>query len=167
MCRFDEARVCIVSEWLIPVLAEMVLKYDGCPKKQTLEFECDEGYECVFTSSCACTTEKRDRRFLFTKDTAVTTETSHPLFVFKKDATRFEFNGETRPVRVACGDESLEVDKGSRIDYKFIGDVVSFSYSYWTPAYNGNTDKAGWLYHSTFETIDLYDVMQVIRDTKP
>jgi hypothetical protein len=155
MCRFDETRDPLVVEWLqdyglAKALAEMVIEYDPCPKKQTKEFLSDEGLECAFTSSCACTTEKRDRRF-----------------IFKKDDTRFEFNGETRPVRMTYHDESLELDKGSQIEYKYFGDIVSFSYRCWTPCYKVGTDETGWFYYSTSETIDLYDVMKVIADTKP
>jgi hypothetical protein len=168
MCRFDETRVCIVSEWLIPVLAKRIIEYDGCPKKQRHEWLSFDS-PCSFESSCACTSEKRDRRFVHNKKDEHYRE-------------RMEFDGEARPVRWTRQTsvdgrwtrkgETRELEDGLALELVH-RDTIMFQFSQWIRGRHPVTRKTMWWHdRHALETMhadsgDLTGVMDIIAETRP
>lgn len=168
MCRFDETRVCIVSEWVIPVIAEMVIGYDGCPKKERHEWLSFD-VPCSFESVCACTSEKRDRRFVCNKKN-------------EDHRERIEFDGKARPVRWTRQTsvngrwtrkgETRELEDGLEMELVH-RDTIMFQFSQWIHGRDPVTRKTMWWYdrhvpkaiHS--DSGDLAGVMDTVARTKP
>jgi hypothetical protein len=168
MCRFDESRVCIVSEWVIPVLAVMIVEYDACPKKERhewLSFDSPSTFETV----CACTSEKRDRRFVYThKD--------------EDSRERTEFDGEARPVRwtrqIAFNGrwtrkgETEELENGVAMELMH-RNTITFQSRRWIRGRDPVTGKTKWRYTRDVlewmyaDSGDLRFVMDAVARTRP
>lgn len=120
MCPYDDARLSLLTEELIPDIARMVIAYDTCTEELTHEWKAWAN-GASFTSKCACLNGERDRVYeLIRKDFSATV-----TVVFDRAGRPIRESIDNRGTVVSS---SLHAEKALDLDIPKDWMVFEFSY---------------------------------------